>query len=109
MVRCISSLPLAALAVLTAANLPAVTVTGPIASTTPLRDPAHGYPYNATPLDLTKQGYVEEEFFIEGAASAYNTPAGQPGSVKEGGHSYKTRIVVGGPKPAPKFHRALVF
>ena len=32
--------------------LPAVTVTGPVANTTALRNPDHGYPYNATPLDL---------------------------------------------------------
>src|SRR3989304_2744390 len=66
--------------------LPSVTVTGPIALTTPLRDPAHGYPYNATPMDLAKPGYVEEEFFIEAKADAYNTPPGQTGSVKDTGH-----------------------
>lgn len=37
-----------------------VTVTGPIQSTAALRDPAHGYPYNATPLDLAKQGVCGE-------------------------------------------------
>ena len=51
--------------------LPAVTVTGPVANTTALRNPDHGYPYNATPLDLDKQGYIEQEFFIEGKANAY--------------------------------------
>jgi hypothetical protein len=81
---CNRSFPrLAVLAVFTAAILQAVTVTGPIASTTPLRDPAHGYPYNSTPIDLAKQGCMEEEFeeefFIEGAANAHNTPAGQTG------------------------------
>src|SRR5207249_4327676 len=48
---------------------PMVTVIGPVAPTTPLRDPAHGYPFNATPMDLAKQGYIEEEFFIQGTAS----------------------------------------
>jgi hypothetical protein len=81
-----------------------VTVTGPVASTTALRDPAHGYPYNATPLDLAKHGYVEEEFFIEGQANIYNTPAGQTGSVKESGHPFKTRMVVRRPKSASKFN-----
>ena len=51
-------------------------VTGPVANTTPLRHPEHGYPYNATPVDLAKLGYVEEEFFIAGMANRYNTPAG---------------------------------
>jgi hypothetical protein len=102
------SLRLAYCGFLAAALLPAVTVTGPIASTTPLRDPAHGYPYNATPLDLAKQGYVEEEFFIEGKANAYNTPAGQTGSVKESGHPFKTRIVVRRPKSAAKFNGTVI-
>ena len=31
-------------------------VTGPIANTTPLRHADHGYPYNATPVDLAKLG-----------------------------------------------------
>ena len=80
--------------------LPSVAVTGPIVLTPPVRDPAHGYPYNATPMDLAKHGYVEEEFFIEGQANAYNTPPGQTGSVKDTGHPFKTRIVVRRPRSA---------
>ena len=88
--------------------LPSVTVTGPIALTTPLRDPAHGYPYNATPMDLARHGYVEEEFFIEGKANAYNTPPGQTGSVKDTDHPFKTRIVVRRPKSASKFNGTVI-
>jgi len=51
-------------------QLPTIKVTGPIALTTPLRDPAHGYPYNSTSLDLAKHAYVEEEFFIEARRTA---------------------------------------
>jgi hypothetical protein len=87
---------------------PSVTVTGPIALTTPLRDPAHGYPYNATPINLAKHGYVEQEFFIEGKANAYNTPPGQTGSVKDTGHPFKTRIVVRRPKSASKFNGTVI-
>jgi hypothetical protein len=93
---------------LAATFLPAVTVTGPIASTTPLRDPAHGYPYNATPIDLAKKGYVEEEFFLEGQANSYITPAGRTGSVKDSGHAFKTRIVVRRPKAASKFNGTVI-
>jgi Alpha/beta hydrolase domain len=88
--------------------LPMVTVTGPIALATPLRDPAHGYPYNATPLNLARMGYVEEEFFIEGQANAYNTPRGQTGSVKDTGHPFKTRIVVRRPKSASRFNGTVI-
>jgi Alpha/beta hydrolase domain len=88
--------------------LPAVTVTGPVANTTALRNPDHGYPYNATPLDLEKQGYVEQEFFIEGKANSYNITPGQPGTVKDANHPFKTRIVVRRPKSAAKFNGTVV-
>ena len=88
--------------------LPAVTVTGPIANTTALRNPDHGYPYNATPIDLEKQNYVEQEFFIEGKANAYNITPGQPGTVKDANHPFKTRIVVRRPKSAAKFNGTVV-
>lgn len=90
------------------ALLPMFKVTGPIARTTPLRDPAHGYPYNATPLDLAKHAYVEEEFFIEGEANTYNTPPGLTGSVKDGNHPFKIRIVVRRPKSAVKFNGTVI-
>jgi hypothetical protein len=79
-------------------------VTGPIANTTPLRHLDHGYPYNATPVDLAKQGYVEEEFFITGAANRYNTPPGERGAFLDGDHPYTTRIVVRRPKQASRFN-----
>jgi alpha/beta hydrolase family protein len=79
-------------------------VTGPIALTTPLRSPEHGYPYNATPIDLARQGYVEEEFFLSGQANRYSTPAGQRGTVLDTNHAYTTRIVVRRPKIATRFN-----
>ena len=45
----------------TGASGPAPAVTGPVANTTPLGDPAHGYPFLATDVNLAKAGYVEEE------------------------------------------------
>ncbi|HEX4999843.1 MAG TPA: alpha/beta hydrolase domain-containing protein, partial [Terriglobia bacterium] len=55
----------------TPASASVPTVTGPIKNTSPLKDGAHGYPFNATPMDLKKAGYVEEEFFMEGTASRF--------------------------------------
>jgi hypothetical protein len=89
-------------------QLPTIKVTGPVALTTPLRDPAHGYPYNSTPLDLAKHAYVEEEFLIEGQANSYNTPAGLTGSVKDSNHPFKIRIVVRRPKSDAKFNGTVV-
>ena len=79
-------------------------VTGPVANTSPLRHADHGYPYNATPVDLAKQGYIEEEFFITGTANRYNTPPGERGSVIDVDHPYATRIVVRRPKQASRFN-----
>ena len=80
------------------------TVSGPIALTTALRSPDHGYPYNATPIDLAKQGYVEEEFFLSGQANRYSTPAAERGTVLDTNHAYTTRIVVRRPKAAARFN-----
>src|ERR1700704_3443876 len=55
----------------------AITVSGPVSLTSALRDTSHGYPFNASTLDLAKQGYVEEEFFIQGAARSYDIPRDQ--------------------------------
>jgi hypothetical protein len=79
-------------------------VTGPVTNTTPLRHPDHGYPYNATPVDLAKLGYVEEEFFLAGTANRYNTPAGERGSIIDVDHPYATRIVVRRPRQASRFN-----
>jgi hypothetical protein len=79
-------------------------VIGPVANTTPLRHPDHGYPYNATPVDLARAGYVEEEFFITGAANRYNTPPGERGTFLDGDHPYTTRLVVRRPKQAARFN-----
>lgn len=83
-------------------------VTGPVANTTPLRHPDHGYAYNATPVDLGRLGYVEEEFFITGTANRYNTPAGERGSVLDVDHPYATRLVVRRPKQASRFNGTVI-
>jgi Alpha/beta hydrolase domain len=76
----------------------------PVAATSPPGDAAHGYPFNATPMDLARQGYLEEEFFVSGVASRYNTPPMATGTVIDGGHPYKTRVVVRRPKSQSRFN-----
>jgi hypothetical protein len=76
------------------------TVTGPIA----------GVPNGASPIDLSAAGYIEEEYFIDGTASAYTndgalnpdgmwsvTPAGNP-------VAYRTRILVRRPADPKRFN-----
>jgi hypothetical protein len=75
-----------------------------VPATSALGNAAHGYPFNATPMDLARQGYVEEEFVISGVASRYSTPQMATGTVIDGGHPYKTRIVVRRPKSQARFN-----
>src|SRR5580704_395534 len=79
------------------------TVTGPITGG------STGKPFNAAPIDLATLGYVEEEFFIEGEATAYafQGTAGSDGvwSVKTTTKAhYKTRILVRHPTDPAKFN-----
>jgi putative intracellular protease/amidase len=83
-----------------------ITVSGPVALTSALRDASHGYPFNASTLDLAKQGFVEEEFFIQGIARSYEIPRDQMSnaSASAATHPYKTRIVVRRPAAAGRFN-----
>jgi hypothetical protein len=85
----------------------APTVTGPVSG-------GSGRPFLAsTTFDLAPHGYVEEEFFVEGTASAY-TSAGELGSdgkwtVAPGSSAaYRTRILVRRPAERRKFNGAVV-
>lgn len=84
------------------------TVTGPIPAGAPPGDPSHDYPFLATEFDLKKFGYVEEEYFIEGTANRYDTPAGATGSVISSGHPFKTRILVRRPVHKHKFNGIVI-
>jgi len=86
------------------AAVPAPSVTGPIASSGIPGNPAHDYIFFATSHDLSIHGYIEEEFFIQGTANRYNTPAQTTGTVIDGDHPYKTRIVVRRPADGKRFN-----
>jgi Alpha/beta hydrolase domain len=79
-------------------------VTGPVKWTAQPPDASHGYPFNSSVIDLKTKGYVEEEFFIAGTANRYAVTPGATGSVTDGGHAYKTRIVVRRPSDPKKFN-----
>ncbi len=77
-------------------------LTGPITG-------GKGTPFTAAPLNLASFGYVEEEYFIEGEATAYAwvSPPGEDGtwSVTPAKMAhYKTRILVRRPTDAAKFN-----
>jgi hypothetical protein len=88
-----------------AADVPAVS--GPVTGGT------HGRPFGASLADLNAPGYVEEEYFIAGTATAYGAakPLGSDGvwSVMPAGtQPYKTRILVRRPKDPAHFNGTVV-
>jgi hypothetical protein len=89
-------------------NVPNPTVTGPIPSDSP-GDVSRNYPFGATDLDLGSIGYVEEEFFIEGEARQYTTPALETSELLENSETpYKTRIVVRRPANQEDFNGKVI-
>jgi hypothetical protein len=74
--------------------VPSPTVTKPAWTSDRIGDVSKNYPFYSPIVDFGEYGYVQEEFFIEGTANRYNTPFLQTGSILDGGHPYKTRIVV---------------
>jgi hypothetical protein len=95
-----------ALTATTALGVPDPTVT-PVPENAPPGDPLHDYTF-FTDESIGDFGYVEEEFFIEGTANAYDTPPLMTGSVVSTGHPYKTRIVVRRPAMAQRFNGTVI-
>jgi len=65
--------------------------------------------FGATTIDMARLGYVEEEFYISGTASRYRiaNPLATA-EVIDGGHPYKSRIVVRRPARANDFNGIVV-
>ena len=69
----------------------------------PITGGARGRPYGEALVDLTANGYVEEEFFFDGEASAYGLAAGADTTLPDDGRwdvietdraEYATRLLV---------------
>ena len=90
------------------AQVPTPIVTGPIPAVGPPgTDLAHNYPQLASEptFNLSRAGYIEEEFFFGGTATSYSTPNMADGVVVSMGHPYKSRMIVRRPaKNGPKFN-----
>jgi hypothetical protein len=91
------------------AAVPAATLSGPIAENVPPGDPSHDYTYFTPVENLADYGYLEEEYFVEGAANRYQTPSLATGSVISSGHPYRTRIVVRRPIDKKKANGIVLF
>jgi hypothetical protein len=97
------SLPLAA-----EAAVPNPTITGPIPATVTPGDPSRDYPFLATDVNLAQHGYVEQEYFMQGTANQYTTPAGATGAVISTGNPYKTRLLVRRPISDSAFNGTVI-
>jgi hypothetical protein len=86
------------------AEVPNPSVTGPVPSTGVPGNTAHDYIFFSSNHNLELQGYVEEEFFIQGSANRYNTAPQQTGTIADSDHPYKTRVVVRRPADAKRFN-----
>jgi predicted DNA-binding protein with PD1-like motif len=86
----------------TAAATPIPRVTGPLPVT------SDSYPFGAAdhtrvPSDLSKDGYLEEEFLISGTANVYDWPRPGPAIVRTSNVPYTTRVLVRRPADRAKF------
>ena len=75
------------------AKTPIPKVTGPLPVS------AASYPFGAAdhqlvPQDLSRHGYVEEEYLVSGKANVYSWPASGPAVVRTPDAPYTTRILV---------------
>jgi hypothetical protein len=65
--------------------------------------------FAASPDDLAKRGYVEQEYYVSGAAKRYTFPdAMSNAAVVDGGYPYKTRMIVRRPVDPGKFNGTVI-
>jgi hypothetical protein len=79
-----------------------------VARTSAVGDPAHGYPFLASDVDLAAAGYVEQEFRISGAATQFAVDGSTTATVLSPGNPYSTRIVVRRPVSAKAFNGVVI-
>jgi hypothetical protein len=91
-------------------SVPNPTVIGPIPATVAPGDPAHDYPFFTTQHDIYRRRYTEQEFFFEGTANRYDVVNRQltTATIVDGGHPYRTRMVVRRPVKQKDFNGTVV-
>ena len=93
---------------LRASEVPSPVVSGPIPSSSKPGDPGHSYVFYSTPMDLSKVGYIEQEYFISGTAMRYSVPTTAGNATAIGTMPYRTRIVIRRPASAQAFAGVVV-
>ena len=85
-------------------SVAATAIPVPAASFAPVNVPGTTA-FGASPEDLGKYGYVEQEYYVTGVANRYRFPDPMANAeVVDGGHPYKTRILVRRPRDPAKFN-----
>ncbi|HKE78748.1 MAG TPA: alpha/beta hydrolase domain-containing protein [Solirubrobacteraceae bacterium] len=85
-----------------AAATPLPQVTGPLPVS------ATSYPFGAAdhegvPEDLSKVGYVEDEYLVSGKANVYDWPTSGPATIRTADAPYTTRVLIRRPAPGKHF------
>lgn len=83
----------------TFAAVPNSTIIGPVEADPP-GHPSRNSIYAASAIELSDNGYIEEEYFIEGTANQYTNPELENSEVIDSGHRYRTRLIVRRPQVA---------
>ena len=76
-------------------------IEGPIAADEP--GTSRNAIYSASAIELEANGYLEEEYFIEGLANRYTRPKNETGAIIDSGHPHRTRLIVRWPRSASSF------
>ena len=65
--------------------------------------------FAASPEDLSKKGYLEEEYYVTGTAARYRFPDPMNNAaVADGSYGYKTRMMVRRPADPAKFNGTVI-
>ena len=79
------------------AAIPDAVIVGPVEADPP-GHPSKNSIYAASAIELRANGYIEEEYFIEGTANQYTNPDLETGAVIDSGHRYLPRLIVRRPQ-----------
>lgn len=101
----VTGLMLLPMSLFSPAEVPDATIIGPI-ETEP--HPSLNAIYSASAIELSDNGYIEEEYFIEGTANRYTSPEMVNAEVIDRGHRYRTRLIVRRPEAAEDFNGVVV-
>ncbi|MEX0902415.1 MAG: alpha/beta hydrolase domain-containing protein [Pseudohongiellaceae bacterium] len=91
----------------TSAQIPEAAISGPIAAGAP-DDPDRNAILNTSAIELAANGYLEEEYFIEGRANRYGNPEMETADILDSGHAYRTRFVVRRPQDSSDFNGVVI-